>query len=294
MATRYGAKYSRHRDAGSLPGPRARPGRYGARLWLLSVAPVPLLFRALGGDPVEMAGRLGAFAILELSVWLTREGLRAEDAWRARPIARRPAIPRKAFGAVLTCLGVALATFEPGAPVSMPAGYGLVAALLHLVAFGLDPMRDKGLEGAGRHETQRVREAVEEAEANLAALIAAARRTRDDEILRAARRAEAAIARMLRTIEADPRDLGAARKHLSVYLERARAAAEKYAAIAERAPDPAARTEFLGLLDELSGGFEAATVRLLEDDRLDLDVEIELLRERLARDGATRTHKDGG
>jgi len=297
MATRYEARYSPHagRTANAAqPAPRRRPARHGVRLWFLSVAPVPLLFRALGGDPIEMARHLAAFAALELAVWLTREGLRAEEAWHARRIARRPAIPRKIFGAVLTGLGVAAAAFAPGTPAWTPAGYGLIALALHLAAFGLDPMRDKGLKGAGRAETERVRRAVEEAEGNLSALLAAARRTGDADILSAAGRAEAAVTTMLHTIEDDPRDLTAARKHLSVYLDSARAAAEKYAAIADRAPDPAARAEFLELLDELAEGFGAATTRLLEDDRLDLDVEIELLRERLARDGATRTHEDGG
>ena len=49
-----------------------------------------------------MLGELGAFAGLMLSAWLLNEGLRAEDAYDARAVARPPAIPRKLFAAVLT------------------------------------------------------------------------------------------------------------------------------------------------------------------------------------------------
>jgi hypothetical protein len=46
-----------------------------------------------------------------LGAWLTRDGVRAEDAFNERKVARRPAIPRKLFGAVATGLGVGLLVF---------------------------------------------------------------------------------------------------------------------------------------------------------------------------------------
>jgi hypothetical protein len=90
---------------------------------------------------------------------------------------------------------------------------------------------------------------------------------------------------MLRTVEDDPRDLTAARKYLGVYLMGARDAAVKYADLATRAPNPEARENFLALLADLERNFTAKTRALMADSSADLDIEIEVLRERLEREG---------
>ena len=90
---------------------------------------------------------------------------------------------------------------------------------------------------------------------------------------------------MFRTVEDDPRDLTSARKYLGVYLLGARDATAKFADLYARTRDEAARTDYEKLLDDLEANFTARTELLLTDNRSDLDVEIEVLRERLAREG---------
>ena len=45
-----------------------------------------------------------------------------------------------------------------------PLLFGSVAAVLHVVAFGTDPLRDKGAEGVDEMQSDRVMRAVDEAE----------------------------------------------------------------------------------------------------------------------------------
>ena len=90
---------------------------------------------------------------------------------------------------------------------------------------------------------------------------------------------------MFRTVEEDPRDLTAARKYLTVYMMGARDAAVKYAGLHARDRDTKTRAEFEALLDDLEQNFAARTRKMLADDRIDLDVEIDVLRDRLRRDG---------
>ena len=90
---------------------------------------------------------------------------------------------------------------------------------------------------------------------------------------------------MAHTVENDPRDLTSARKYLGVYLLGARDAAQKFAEIWARTPDDAARARFEGLLDDLEHSFAEKTGKMLIDDLTDLDIEIDVLRERLERDG---------
>jgi len=90
---------------------------------------------------------------------------------------------------------------------------------------------------------------------------------------------------LFRTVEDDPRDLTAARKYLSVYLLGARDATVKFADVYARTNDPQARVDYEALLDDLEQNFAARTRKMLLDDRTDLTVEIDVLRDRLQREG---------
>ena len=77
----------------------------------------------------------------------------------------------------------------------------------------------------------------------------------------------------------------AARRYLGVYLLGARDATVKFADIYARTRDPQVRADYEALLDDLEKEFAARTEKLLLDDRTNLDIEIEVLRERLEREG---------
>jgi len=95
----------------------------------------------------------------------------------------------------------------------------------------------------------------------------------------------ATVGRMVDAVEADPRDLTRARKYLSVYLGGAREATERFAEIYARSQDAAARADYEVLLGDLEKGFHDRTETMLLEDKSALDVEIEVLRDRLAKEG---------
>ena len=94
---------------------------------------------------------------------------------------------------------------------------------------------------------------------------------------------------LFRTVEEDPRDLTSARKYLSVYLQGARDATIAFADLYGRTGDDQAKADYLALLDDLEGNFAARTQKLLADDRTDLTIEIDVLRDRLAREKQINT-----
>jgi len=290
VAQRFGGKFSPDGDADKSQAPRVTPAMGGgvpdpgvARPNFLFIAALPLLVAAFFQGAVGMAVDLGAFALLALSAWLTRDGLRAEAAYNARKVARRPAIPRKIFGAVLTGCGVALAAYD-GAAIA-PVILGALGLALHFAAFGPDPLSDKGMEGIDRFQTERVARAVVAAEKHLGAMSDAILRAKDRTLEGRVERFQAAARDMFRRVEEDPRDLSAARKYMGVYLMGAKDATVKFADLYARTRDAQARADYEALLDDLEAGIAAKTDKLLEDNRTDLDVEIEVLRERLQREG---------
>jgi len=297
-AKRFGGRYSsgggsesenpRVHDPHPFRGRRAKS--VSVRALALFILPTPLLLAAFAdisaGDALGMGADLAAYASFLLGAWILRDGLEAERAYHARASAKPPAFPRKIVAAGLAGLGVGIATFLGwGLGVVETVVFTAAAVGAHLAAFGLDPMKAKGLEGVSAAEAERVHEALAKAEALIAETHAAAESLRDRDIVHRIDRLCAAAREVLRTVEEDPRDLRRARKFLSVYLKGARDAAVKYADARERGDDPAITRQFALLLTDLEASFTSQREKLLLDDRADLEIEIEVLRDRLKQDG---------
>jgi hypothetical protein len=293
MAKRYGSKFSPEdasNDPASHEAPKARPfegkkpSRVGARSNLLFYAALPLAWKAFGAEPIAMAQYLVALGLLIGAAWLTREGLKAHEAYDARKVARRPAIPRKIFGSILTGLGLGLVGIA-GWGVIEAGIFAVLGTALHSFSFGLDPLKHKGMEGIDTFQQDRVAKAVNEAEKHLQAMREALERSGDREAQNRLEQFTKTARTMFRTVEEDPRDLTSARKYLGVYLLGARDATIKFADIWTNSRNTDARQSYLSLLNDLESNFTARNEALLLDNKIDLDIEIDVLRDRLAREG---------
>jgi hypothetical protein len=292
MAQRYGGPYSPDPNAktdGTQPsfsphGPRRT--RRDARLTILFFAPVVIAINAFRGDAqTHLIPGLAAFGLLILAAWLTQSGAAAQAAYDLRRVARKPAIPRKLFATALTFAGLTLAGTMSQHGLLIPLGFGIAGAILHFLAFGPDPLRNKGMEGVDDFQNNRVALAVDEGEKYLVAMKDALLRANDRKLDARLDRFAATVRTMFRTVEGDPRDLTAARKYLGVYLMGARDATVKFADHYAATKDVTARASYEALLDDLEAHFAVNTKALLDDDRTGLDIEIDVLRERLAREG---------
>ncbi|QJF50435.1 5-bromo-4-chloroindolyl phosphate hydrolysis family protein [Roseobacter ponti] len=290
MAQRFGGKYSpggstdgTDRPAGSYSGARVDP--VGARANLMFLPAVALLFTSLFNGALGLATGVAGAGILSLGAWLLRGGLQAEASWHARKVARRPALPRKILAALLAGAGIGLGAVSHGSGLVAAVLFGLVVTGLHLAAFGADPLSDKGMEGIDTFQQDRVARVVDEADKHLAAMRDALLRAGDRDVMTRLEQFQETARRLINTVEDDPRDLTAARKYLGVYLMGARDASVKFADIYARSRDAEAKTDYLVLLDDLERNFTARNEKLLLDDHSDLTVEIEVLRDRLQREG---------
>lgn len=290
MAQRFGGAHSPNSSAQSKtssPLKGKKPRRAGGRVNALFLAALPLAIRAFFLDAGAMALAFAAFGTLVLAAWLTREGLAAQDAYDERKVARRPALPRKMFGSVLTAIAFYLATVADAPNLFSPLIFAVLGGALHSFAFGFDPMTNKGMEGIDEFQQDRVARVVDEGEKHLAAMRDAILRTEDRTLVARVETFQAIARDMFRTVEEDPRDLTKARKYLGVYLSGATDATAKFADIYARNQDTQARADYEALLDDLETNFADRTKSMLVDDKTDLDIEIEVLRDRLDRE-ATR------
>ncbi len=289
MAQKFGGKFSPDGDtsnaAASPAYHKAKVSPIGARSNFLFIPPIILAATSIFSGAAGLAiGLIGA-GVLLLGAWLLRDGLLAQAAYDDRKVARRPAIPRKFFAALVCGLGTAVAAFsnEPG--LIAPLIFGGAASALHFGAFGMDPMKDKGMEGVDTFQQDRVAKAVEQAEAHLKGMKDAVMRAGDRSVETRVERFTIAAQDLIRTVEEDPRDLIPAKKYLGVYLNGAKDAAVKFADVYSRTQDRTAKSDFMMLLTDLEESFGQKTQKLLLDDNTDLTVEIDVLRERLQREG---------
>ncbi len=286
MAQRFGGKYSADgRQSVSPRAARAEVNPVGGRANALFIPPILLVFMSLNDGALGLVLGLMAATVLSGAALLLREGLKAEAAYRARKVAERPALPRKILAAALTGSGVALAAYKNDPGVVAPVLYGIAALGLHVAAFGIDPLTSKGMEGVDSYQKGRVARVVDEAEQHLASMSAALLRISDRAVQDRLAQFQTTARTLIRTVEEDPRDLTGARKYLSVYLLGARDATIKFADIYANTRDSQARDDYLALLDDLDKNFAARTQKSLLEDKTDLNIEIEVLRERLSREG---------
>ncbi|NBZ88655.1 5-bromo-4-chloroindolyl phosphate hydrolysis family protein [Stagnihabitans tardus] len=282
MARRIVGKYSPGAPQGDTTVPATPPpSGTGLKSGLMFALAFPFLFKAFsGGTPALFSGLLAA-GLMILAAWLTREGLKAEAEYQARRVSRRPALPRKILAACLTGAALMAGAFLWQVNPLALFAIGMIGAGLHLGAFGIDPLKDKGMEGVDLYQTDRVARAVSEAEATLAQMKDAILRARDGALESRVESFSQAARKLFRQVENDPRDLSAARAYLSVYLQGARDATIKLADLLAAGPNPKARADYEALLTDLETNFADRTQKLLSNDQTGLDIEIQVLRDRL-------------
>ena len=249
----------------------------------------PLVTGLMLGQVGKALGGLGAIVALQAAAWLIRQGRLAEQEYAERTITRAPP-PRKLAGIVLVGLAAfSLSAMGDGQPVIL----GLVAAGLMgyaaYLAYGLDPRADKGLDQkladrAGL-KTEAVLAALEEARGKVRAIETQARglhsRELKERLARITRSADAVLAQ----IEKDPGDLRRARRFLVTYLDGTRDVVGKYRAQQQDLADTPLADNFRHVLETVERVFEEQRDILKRNESLDLEVQIEVLKTQLEREG---------
>lgn len=289
MAKRFGGPHSPEAGRPGAADPRlpADPPmlhRLASRPKYVTIAASPFLLGAFLQPPLGMVTDLAAFGLVALAMWLTREGLAAEAAYDQRRTARRPALPRKLLGGLLAGAGLGMGAAAPGA-ILEGSLVGLAGLALHWLAFGPDPMRDKGTADADSFQQSRAARMIDEGEAHLGQIQQAIAGLGDRGLEVRVAAFAATVRELFDRVRDNPGDVAATRRYLGIYLQGARDATEKFAGLYARTRDAATRAAFEAFLDDLEKDFSARRDRLLDGDRSDLEIEIAVLRERLSREG---------
>ena len=287
---------SRVQENGAQPAPSpartaaAKPGR----AWVLRIAPamlaIPLIRHLVAANVAETVALALGLVLIYAGMVLVEQGLAREADYHARDLAKAPRPPRKLMGAVAVGLGALVAAFGASSMGVAPAIlFGALAGLGCALAYGMDPRTDKGLapelaRKAGV-KTEEVIEAITEAEAKIAETERSAAGLKNRELTARVDRITAQARAVLAQIEKDPSDIRRARRFLVTYLDGTRDVVRKYAAQQHDLAETELADSFRHVLDTIEQVFTEQEQVLKRNESLDLEVQIEVLRTQLEREG---------
>jgi 5-bromo-4-chloroindolyl phosphate hydrolysis protein len=274
--------------AGDRPIYRLAP----VRGWVLKLAAFafvwPLFLALVRGSINETVGLVAAIFLLYVGAKSIERGSREEALNEGRPLTQSPT-PWKLLGAIAAGAGAAAISLGSGDDLGMTLLYGALVAGACVFTYGLDPRADRAaLEAAAEKagvSSKDVIDALEEAHRKVRGIEDAAQglhsrelKTRLDRICQQART-------ILAQLEQDPKNLSRARRFLVTYLDGTRDVVAKYAAQQRDLSETALAENFRRVLTTVEQVFAEQEEVLKQDDKLDLEVQIEVLETQLKREG---------
>lgn len=266
---------------------RRRLGLRGTLLYLLPL-PLPLagLVALASGDFGGAVAAIGAFAAIVGGGYLNRRGLREQLLAPERRYSRPDPVPYGYLAAALVAAGTGLAAAGVvGHDLLVSGTFALLAAAGFHLSYPLPSPRRLLERPARAPADNRVRNALERAEGRILAIELAAEGIGNPELEQRLRRIAGQGRGILELIAGRPGELSRAHKFLNVYLEGAERVASRYAQTHRVARSRTLEGSFRSVLEEIEAVFERQHTLLLEHDMDDLDVQIEVLRKQLEREG---------
>lgn len=259
----------------------------GYLLYILALPLIPAaLIAVLRGNVEILLVEVGAIALLNGGAWLVRLGIKRD--LDGRPRFGRTA-PFKSIGYLATVAGVfVVSSLLVGQSLVFAAIIAALAGVGCVLAYGTDASAQQLVVAPGSDYTSAEASAMlAEAAKRVDGLERAAAGIRDGEITTRLRRIVELARAILADLAQDPRDLRRARKFLNVYLDSAMRVSESYARTHAQASNTELESRFRNVLVTIEQVFGEQQQKLLENDVLDLDVQIEVLKTQLEREGVS-------
>lgn len=266
---------------------RTRVGLRGMLLYLLGLPLLPAALVGLArGDVTTALGAATALGLIVAGARLNRRGLIERRVAPDRRFTRDNAFPFQHAAVVAVATGTALAAHTATAHgLAASLLFGLVAGIGMVLAYEVPGWRELRARRPQPIRDDAVRTALQEAEQRLLgierAAIAIGNPELEQRLLRIVEEGHAVLAELA----GRPDALHHARRFLHVHLEGAERVAGAYAKSHRILRGGMLEARFQGVLVQVEAAFRRQRRQLRENDLTDLDVQIEVLRKQLEREG---------
>lgn len=269
---------------------RRKPTPWVRGPFLMYVLPLPLAVAAVidlvGGNAGRLVVDAAMFGLFMLAAALAQKGIRQEAEYQSKRFATRPKFPAKLLAGLITgvaCFLTAFLTTKYG--LAAAGGFGAGGLLGFFLFYGFDPMSKKaGLETHG-YTIEEIGAAVDEANVRIDAINKSRIKIRSTELKERLGRIAALAWNIVDEVEQKPKDLAKVRKFLEVYLDGAQKVTTEYAAAHAGDKSEELEERFRKLAVTIESAFEEQLRKLRDDEKLDLDVQMEVLSTQLKEEG---------
>lgn len=259
----------------------------GLLLYVLPLALIPAaIVSFVYGDFARIIINVGACVLYFFAASLLRKGIAAEKQYLDKNITSAPKWPLKFVSAIIvtfTTSGIALLGAEHSFLVSLCFGIGAFAGMFLL--YGFDPHQEKMVAGSHGYSVEEVSQTIDEAEQKIDGIESANKQIQNRTFNQRIRGICEHAREILAMLEEDPGDIRRARKFLNVYLDGALKVTDGYADMQRMHQSEQLTENFENVLQTIESVFIEQKQKLLEDDILDLDVQIEVLTTQLKHEG---------
>ncbi len=273
--------YQKKKSTGLLHSSR------GLLLFILPLALIPAsILSFVYGDLFRIITNISACAAFLLAASLLRKGIAAEKEYQGKKVTQAPKWPLKTLAALIVAIsttGVALLGAGNSFFVSIAFGVGALAGMVLL--YGLDPRQEKMVAGSYGYTAEEISATIDEADAQISGIEQANRKINNRLFNQRIRIICEHAREIVNMLEDDPADIRRARKFLNIYLDGALKVTEGYADMQRKHQAEQLTENFENVLHTIESVFIEQKQKLLEDDVLDLDVQIEVLAAQLKHEG---------
>ena len=259
----------------------------GILLYVLPLALVPAAFLSFAyGDFSRIITNVGGCAAFLLAASLLRRGIAAEKHYLDKKVTGSPKWPLKTVASIIVAITtVWIALMGAGHSLITSIAFGLGALAGMFLLYGFDPRQEKMVSGTHGYTAEEISQTVDEAEAQIVGIELANKQIHNRSFNQRIRVICEHAREVVDMIQDNPGDIRRARKFLNVYLDGALKVTDGYADMQRKHQSEELTQNFDNVLKTIESVFIEQKQKLLEDDLLDLDVQIEVLAAQLKNEG---------
>ena len=222
-----------------------------------------------------------AFGLFFGTAKLNSLGLQKEYEYHTSTLTKAPKIPLKSLTAGALGISTHYTAWIAGdEPFTTAISLAVISMVGYFLYYGSDPKDDK-LENIGDISAEFVIETLATARGKLAEVEEGMKKIHEKNLHKKLRIATDKGYEILNNIEADPKDLRVARKFIIVYIDGVKKVTSAYTAMDEKDIDRETKERLSSLLSDVERRFDKEILRLKENDKFDLEVQIDVLKEQI-------------
>jgi len=254
----------------------------GALIIIFSMDYLAFAFLALGGgESFYFLVSITLFAMLIASFLLLRHGVALEKIYNKSKYAKSSKIPYKTVGAVLLSSATLISAYLGSYTFVSSLMLGISVLVGWYLYYGFDPMQDK-IEGyESSKSAQRIMKLLLRANEDISTIKKCANEINSEFVASLMLEMADAFDKIVQHIEDEPDDYDRARKYLVSYLGELKSMSETFVKLDAKHRTEEIQKDFIETLESSIEKLEKQYEKLLDDDLLDLDIKLSVMKKRL-------------